>query len=92
MWKIKYHKSIPSDLRKLPKDVLKRFFSLMEILKSNPESVRLKPIKGFPGKYAIRIGSYRVIVEPNKQRKTFFIWMVAHRRAVYKRMKQRISG
>ena len=92
MWKIKYHKSVSSDLEKLPKDILKRFFSLIEILKSNPESIRLKPIKGFPGKYAIRLGSYRIIVEPNKQSKTFFIWMVAHRRVVYKRMKQRISN
>ncbi len=91
MWKIKYHKSVSSDLKKLPKDVLKRFFSLMEILKSNPESVRLKPIKGFPGKYAIRIKNYRVIVEPNKQSKTFFVWMIAHRRVVYKRMKQRFG-
>ncbi len=91
MWKIKYHKSVSSDLEKLPKDILKRFFSLIEILKSNPESIRLKPIKGFPGKYAIRLGSYRIIVEPNKQSKTFFIWMVAHRRVVYKRMKQRVS-
>jgi len=54
-------------------------------LKDNPfESGYLERMRGYPGKYKIRIGSYRLGITVDKTNRLLICQRIAHRKDIYR--------
>lgn len=87
MWKIEYKKRFLKELSKLPENIQaqieKKVFK--ELICDNPFDLGyLEQMKGYPEKYKIRIGQYRIGVTIDKQNKIIICNRIAHRKDIYK--------
>ena len=84
-WKIKFIPNIEKQLKKIPKNEIKRIFNyLREKVTMNPRAYG-KPLKGqFNEFWRYRIGNYRVIVKIEDEELVVLVVRVAHRKDVYK--------
>lgn len=81
--KVEFHGTIEKRLKKLPKNILVRFFIVVKHLKENP--LAGMPLKGdFKGDRKYRIGNYRILYRYFSKDKTIFIYRVESRQGVYK--------
>ena len=70
------------DFRKLDKDAKRRVLQGLSMLESRPFS--FKALHGrLKGKYALRVGDYRIIYVVDEVKKVIHLMTVAHRRHVY---------
>ncbi len=86
MWKVEYKKRFLKELSKLPEDVQAQAEKVVfeELIGENPFDLGyLEQMKGFPGKYKIRIGHYRIGVTIDKQKKEIVFIRIAHRKDIY---------
>ena len=86
MWKVEYKKRFLKELSKLPGDVQDQAAKIVfdALVCENPFDLGcLEKMKGFPGKYKIRIGHYRIGVTIDKQNKGLVCNRIAHRRDIY---------
>ena len=63
MWKVEYKKQFLKELSKLPKDIQAQAEKIVfgDLICENPFDLGyLEQMKGYPGKYKIRIGQYRI--------------------------------
>ena len=83
-YKIEYKASVVKDLKRLPKETIKRCLELIEEkLINNP--FLGKPLKGkFKGLWSVRLGNYRIIYTIERQRETILILGIAHRKESYR--------
>jgi len=87
MWKVEYRKRFLKELAGLPLHVQARAEKLVfeELAVENPfELELLEHMKGYPGKYKIRIGQYRIGVSLNKKDRLIICERIAHRKDIYK--------
>jgi mRNA interferase RelE/StbE len=87
MWNVEYKKRFLKELSKLPEDVQgpaeKTVFE--DLLCENPFDLGyLEQMKGYPGKYKIRIGQYRIGITVDKQNKIIVCNRIAHRKDIYR--------
>lgn len=76
--------SVDRDVRKIPKQTLRRIVTAMKALANDPIHRGASKLQGADQTYRIRIGDYRVIYEVNRTRRIVNILHVAHRRDVYR--------
>ncbi len=86
-WRIKFHKAVRADMRRLPTDVLSRIRRQLEHLRENPWKYT-QPIRGAPLR-KLRVGDYRIIVRIAPKERTVYVILVGHRRNVYRRVWRR---
>lgn len=84
---VQYRKAFLKDMKRLQgQTVYSRIFELafstLPEVGTLQEVTNVKAMKGYPGRYRIRLGSYRVGVEVNGQR--IEIMRVLHRREFYR--------
>jgi mRNA interferase RelE/StbE len=87
MWNVEYKKRFLKELSKLPEDVQAHAEKMVfeDLLCENPFDLGyLEQMKGYPGKYKIRIGQYRIGVTVDKQNKTIVCNRIAHRKDIYR--------
>ena len=87
MWNVEYKKRFLKELSKLPEDVQAHAEKMVfeDLLCENPFDLGyLEQMKGYPGKYKIRIGQYRIGVTVDKQNKTVVCNRIAHRKDIYR--------
>jgi mRNA interferase RelE/StbE len=87
MWKVEYAKRFLKELSALPVEIRSRIEPIVfESLEStDPFELRhLEKMKGYPNKYKIRIGDYRVGITLDKQSQTLICERVAHRKEIYR--------
>jgi mRNA interferase RelE/StbE len=63
MWKVEYTKRFLKELSALPKEIRSQAEDIVfeELLTSNPFSLGfLERMRGYPDKYKIRLGDYRI--------------------------------
>jgi len=63
MWKVEYTKRFLKELSELPKEIQSQAEDIVfkDLLATNPFSLGyLEGMTGYPNKYKIRIGSYRI--------------------------------
>lgn len=87
MWKIEYTKRFLKELSKLPKDVQPKAENIVfeELISTNPFNLGyLEHMAGYPDKYKIRIGNYRIGITINKSKKLLICQRIAHRKDIYK--------
>lgn len=87
MWKVEYKKRFLKELSKLPGSVQAQAEKMVfeDLICDNPFDLGyLEQKKGYPGKYKIRIGQYRIGVTVDKQQKVIVCNRIAHRKDIYR--------
>lgn len=87
MWNVEYKKRFLKELSKLPEDVQAHAEKIVfeDLFCENPFDLGyLEQMKGYPGRYKIRIGQYRVGTTVDKQNKTIVCNRIAHRKDIYR--------
>jgi len=87
MWKVEYKKRFLKELSKLPEDVRAQAEKIVfdDLICENPfDSGYLEQMRGYPGKYKVRIGHYRIGVTVDKQKKLIVCNRIAHRKDIYR--------
>ena len=87
MWKIEYTKRFLKELSKLPKEIQSQAEKIVfeELLSTNPFYLGyLEHMAGYPGKYKIRIGKYRIGITIDKSKKLLICQRIVHRKDIYK--------
>jgi mRNA interferase RelE/StbE len=87
MWKVEYTKRFLKELSRLPKEIRGQAEKIVfeELLSPNPFELRyLEHMTGYPNKYKIRIGEYRIGIVTNKSKKLLICQRVAHRKDIYR--------
>ncbi|MCB0327104.1 MAG: type II toxin-antitoxin system RelE/ParE family toxin [Bdellovibrionales bacterium] len=85
---VEFKKSAIKDLKPLPKEVQQRIIDSMNLLAVDPFSSIL-PIRKMQGSssenlYRLRIGSYRVVYEVQREKVVILVIRIGHRKDVYR--------
>jgi len=73
-------------LESLPRALHGRIREKIEHLKANPRPSGCVKVAGLKHAYRIRIGDYRVIYEIHDDRRIVIIFIIDHRKQVYRRL------
>jgi mRNA interferase RelE/StbE len=87
MWKVEYTKRFLKELSALPRGVQSRAENIVfkELPATDPFSLGyLERMTGYPDKYKIRIGSYRIGIAVDKGKSLIICQRIAHRKDVYR--------
>lgn len=87
MWRVDFTKRFLKELSSLPNDVQQRaeLIVFQELNSTNPfELGYLEKMTGFPNKYKIRVGDYRIGMTVDKQTQTIVCQRIVHRRDIYR--------
>jgi len=87
MWKVEYTKRFLKELSELPKEIRAKAEDIVfkELLETNPFSLGyVERMKGYPNKYKIRIGDYRIGITIDKENNLIICQRVAHRKDIYR--------
>ena len=87
MWKIEYTKRFLKELSKLPKETRAKAEEIIfnDLLSTNPFDLGyLEHMTGYPDKYKIRIGKYRIGITIDKVNQVIIFQRIAHRKDIYK--------
>ena len=87
MWKVEFKKQFLKELSKLPKDIQAQAEKIAfgDLICENPFDLGyLEQMKGYPGKYKIRIGQYRIGITADKNEKVMVCNRIAHRKDIYR--------
>ena len=87
MWKLEYTKRFLKELSKLPKETQAQAERIVfeELSSENPfEPGYLEHMRGYPDKYKIRIGQYRIGITIDKHSKLLICQRIAHRKEIYR--------
>jgi mRNA interferase RelE/StbE len=87
MWTVEYTKRFLKELSALPQEIRSRVEPIVfqELESENPfELGFLEKMKGYPDKYKIRTGDYRIGITVEKSTKTLVCERIAHRREIYR--------
>ncbi|MBU2498780.1 MAG: type II toxin-antitoxin system RelE/ParE family toxin [Proteobacteria bacterium] len=87
MWKVEYKKRFLKELSKLPEEVQAHAETVVfkDLICENPFNLGyLEQMKGYPRKYKIRIGEYRIGINVDNQNKLIVCSRIAHRKDIYR--------
>jgi mRNA interferase RelE/StbE len=87
MWKVEYTKRFLRELSSLPKEIQAQAEGIVfgELLTTSPFSLGyLERMTGYPDKYKIRIGNYRIGITIDKQKSLIICQRIAHRKDIYR--------
>jgi mRNA interferase RelE/StbE len=87
MWKVEYTKRFLKELSGLPEEIQGHAEDMVfNILPGkNPYSFgRLERMTGYPGKYKIRVGDYRIGVTVDNRRHLVICQRIANRKDIYR--------
>jgi mRNA interferase RelE/StbE len=84
-YKVEFTRKAEEDILSLDKSVAQLVINKIEWLSYSVENIVPIPLKGpFKGKYKLRIGDWRIIYSFEKSRQVITIYLIRHRREVYK--------
>jgi mRNA interferase RelE/StbE len=87
MWKVEYKKRFLKELSKLPEVVRSQAEKVVfeELICEKPFDLGyLEQMRGYPEKYKIRIGQYRIGITVDKQKGILVCNRIAHRKDIYR--------
>ncbi len=87
MWKVEYTKRFLKELVKLSKEIQTKAEEIVfnELPSSNPfERGYVERMTGYPDKYKIRVGNYRIGITIDKDKQVIACQRIAHRKDIYK--------
>lgn len=84
-YEVEYTTKADDDLSRLDKSIEQSINAKISWLSENAKSMRHRPLEGqFKGKYKLVIGDWRVIYSFDHSQQSITIYVVRHRREVYK--------
>ena len=83
MWQVRVDKVVVKRLSRIPNPDNARIQRALNILKSTPEILDIKPLKG-SSNYRLRIGSWRIIMSIDFMNKIFNLHDLVSRGDIYK--------
>ncbi|QTA79792.1 Toxin-antitoxin system, toxin component, RelE/ParE-like [Desulfonema limicola] len=86
-WKVEYTKTFLKELAHLPKEIQNRGeeIAFKELPSENPfEAGYVEQMTGYPDKYKIRIGNYRIGITITKKEKLIICQRIVHRKDIYR--------
>jgi len=87
MWKIEYTKRFLKELSALPKEIQAQAEDIVfeKLLTTNPFPLGyLERMRGYPNKYKIRLGNYRIGITIDKKNNMIICQRIAHRKDIYR--------
>ena len=87
MWKVEYTRRFLKELSGLPKEIQARAEKIVfdEMPSRNPFDLGyVERMRGYPCKYKIRLGNYRIGVTIDKKNNVIILQRVANRKDIYK--------
>ncbi len=87
MWKVDYTKRFLKELSELPKEIQAQAEQIVfeELLTFNPFSLGyLERMRGYPDKYKIRLGDYRIGITIDKKNNLIICQRIAHLKDIYR--------
>lgn len=87
MWRVEYKKRFLKELSKLSGDIQSKAekIAFENLQCDNPFDLGyIEQMKGYPGKYKIRIGQYRIGITVDKDNKLIVCNRIAHRKDIYR--------
>ena len=87
MWKVEYKKRFLKELSKIPEDVQSRVEKIVfeDLVNENPFGLGyLEQMRGYPGKFKIRIGQYRIGITIDREKRVLVCNRIAHRKDIYR--------
>lgn len=85
MYNIVIEKKAGKTLEELPEHIVKNIVSAIDRLRKEPRPKPSRKLKGkFKDGYRLRAGDYRVLYTINEERKEVSIFLVGHRREIYR--------
>ncbi len=82
-YKISFKESVWKDLRKIPKNQIKKIISRIEALQKNPRPSGCEKLTGYE-LYRIRQGLYRIVYSIQDNELTVWVVKIGHRKNVYR--------
>lgn len=83
IYEILFKESVWKDLRKIPKNDLKRILSRIEKLGDDPRAFGCEKLAGHD-LYRVRQGNYRIVYSIQDNELTIWVVQVGHRKNVYR--------
>lgn len=77
------------DLARLPPDTRRRVSRHIDDLAQNPRPAGVRALEGRAHYLRLRIGDYRIVYAIDDPRRTVVLALIAHRREVYRRLRDR---
>ncbi len=86
MYRIVVEQQVYKDLDKIPVKDLDRIHAAISSLGTNPRKAGSHKLQGYKDRYRIRQGDYRIIYEIDEAAKSVMIFLVRHRKEVYRNL------
>jgi mRNA interferase RelE/StbE len=85
VYELAFHPDAAKDLKSLDKSTRQRILDKIEWLADHVEETQHKQLKAqWEGMYRLRVGDYRVIYGLEQEQRRIIIYMVGHRREIYR--------
>lgn len=83
-----YKPGFLKDVVKLPNDVKKRLFIVVEHIRKDPFAVSARKLVGHAQLYRYRLGDYRIVYYVDQELRKVIFLLIAHRKDIYRRLKK----
>lgn len=80
--KIAYPPEATETLDRMPRNVARLIIGKIERMGESPEAAQVKPLRGAPGNYRLRVGDWRVIF--SKEADTILAKAIGSRGSIYR--------
>lgn len=83
-YEISWKRSALKELKRLPKDIVRRVVSRVEALAEVPRPPGSRKLSGAERSYRLRVGQYRILYDIHDARLVIQVIRVAHRKDAYR--------
>lgn len=82
-YSVQFERDAERELRRLPSEIRERMLRAAEELAAEPRPRGCKKLKGYPERYRIRVGDYRLVYDIRDQQLVVLVVRARHRSSVY---------
>jgi mRNA interferase RelE/StbE len=84
MYEVEFRPRAAREFENLDKETAARITRRLRWLADNFDSIRAEPLAGpLSGLFKLRVGDYRIIYRPDRDKRIIIVFMVGHRREIY---------
>ena len=86
MYQVEFRPQAAQEFEGLDETVASRVLKKLRWLAGNFDSIKPEPLAGpLAGLFKLRVGDYRVIYQPEREKKALIVLMLGHRREIFDR-------
>jgi mRNA interferase RelE/StbE len=84
-WTVQYHRDLEKEIRRLPKQHIRRILEAIENLSNDPHPPGSKKIQGYD-LWRVQVSVYRIIYQIDNENKIVNTYRIGHRKGVYRNL------